>query len=60
MSTREQQTGEVLNWLLDAFHEDLNRTKKRPPYKERLDLAEEDQGERSGLVKETCVLNYTV
>merc|ERR1719221_2091301 len=30
-----------MNFLLDALHEDLNRTKKRPPYEERPDLAEE-------------------
>lgn len=42
----QQDAHEVLNWLLDAFHEDLNRVKKRPPYKERVDLDEEDVSRR--------------
>jgi len=38
----QQDAHEVMNFLLDALHEDLNRIRKRPPYKERKDLAEED------------------
>jgi len=38
----QQDAHEVLNFLLDALHEDLNRTRKRPPYEERKSLAVED------------------
>eukprot|EP00418_Pyrodinium_bahamense_P062160 CAMPEP_0179076270 /NCGR_PEP_ID=MMETSP0796-20121207/34017_1 /TAXON_ID=73915 /ORGANISM="Pyrodinium bahamense, Strain pbaha01" /LENGTH=734 /DNA_ID=CAMNT_0020773523 /DNA_START=59 /DNA_END=2263 /DNA_ORIENTATION=- len=38
----QQDAHEVMNFLLDALHEDLNRTRKRPPYQERKDLAEKD------------------
>lgn len=38
----QQDAHEVLAFLLDALHEDLNRATKKPAYKERKDLAEED------------------
>eukprot|EP00747_Dinoflagellata_sp_TGD_P138729 gnl/TRDRNA2_/TRDRNA2_175820_c8_seq1.p1 gnl/TRDRNA2_/TRDRNA2_175820_c8~~gnl/TRDRNA2_/TRDRNA2_175820_c8_seq1.p1 ORF type:complete len:641 (+),score=96.84 gnl/TRDRNA2_/TRDRNA2_175820_c8_seq1:251-1924(+) len=38
----QQDAHEVLSFLMDALHEDLNRARNPPPYKERLDLAEED------------------
>jgi len=38
----QQDAHEVMSFLLDALHEDLNRIRKRPPYVERVDLAEEE------------------
>lgn len=38
----QQDAHEVMSFLLDAFHEDLNRTRRRPPYQERRDLLQED------------------
>eukprot|EP00927_Polykrikos_kofoidii_P024821 TRINITY_DN22463_c0_g1_i1.p1 TRINITY_DN22463_c0_g1~~TRINITY_DN22463_c0_g1_i1.p1 ORF type:complete len:1153 (+),score=213.90 TRINITY_DN22463_c0_g1_i1:74-3460(+) len=38
----QQDAHEVLNFLLDSLHEDVNRTRQRPRYEERPDLAEED------------------
>lgn len=31
----QQDAHEVMNFLLDALHEDVNRTRRRPPYEER-------------------------
>lgn len=42
----QQDAHEVLNFLLDALHEDLNRNRRRPPYEERPDLGEEDLSRR--------------
>lgn len=38
----QQDAHEVMSFLLDALHEDLNRTRTKPPYVDRKDLAEED------------------
>lgn len=38
----QQDAHEVMNFLLDALHEDLNRTRERPAYRERVDLYEGD------------------
>lgn len=38
----QQDAHEVLSFLLDALHEDLNRARDKPPYEERKDLAEEE------------------
>jgi len=37
----QQDAHEVLSYVLDALHEDLNRVKRPPPYVERKDLDEE-------------------
>lgn len=37
----QQDAHEVLSFLLDALHEDVNRAREKPPYEERKDLAEE-------------------
>jgi len=42
----QQDAHEVMTFLLDALHEDLNRTRKRPPYEERKSLAAEDISRR--------------
>jgi ubiquitin carboxyl-terminal hydrolase 8 len=43
----QQDAHEVLSFLLDALHEDLNRAREKPPYEERKDL-EENELHRKG------------
>lgn len=38
----QQDAHEVLSFIFDALHEDLNRTRETVPYEERKDLIEED------------------
>jgi len=38
----QQDAHEVMNFLLDALHEDVNRIRQRPAYKERQDLLEDE------------------
>jgi len=42
----QQDAHEVICFILDALHEDVNRTRERPPFEERPDLGEEDISRR--------------
>lgn len=42
----QQDAHEVLSFLLDALHEDVNRAREKPPYEERKDLAEDEMSKK--------------